>query len=129
MGGADDAALDVAPDRLVARMTMITPDRGAHRAASQESTPGVKPTLTPRREVETLEYARMMRRMIAAYGRRVADADVEDLAELIALRAEVDQAIAYAVRTSRARHGRSWADIARATGTTRQAAQLRWGKP
>lgn len=77
--------------------------------------------------VETTSYAAMMRRMVAAYGRRVADADVEDLAELIALRDQVDLTIATAVRSSRERHGRSWADIARAAGTTRQAAQQRWG--
>jgi hypothetical protein len=78
--------------------------------------------------VETMEYAAMMRRMVRAYGRRVADADVEDLAELIALRAQLDETIASAVSSSRERHGRSWADIARATGTTRQAAQQRFGR-
>lgn len=77
--------------------------------------------------VETMAYAAMMRRMLAAYGRRVADADVEDLAELIALRSLLDETIATAVRSSRDRHGRSWADVARAAGTTRQAAQQRWG--
>lgn len=81
------------------------------------------------RERETTEYAAMMRRLIAAHGRRVADADVEDLAELIALHDDLDEAIAYAVRESRRRSSRSWADIARATGATRQAAQARWGDP
>jgi hypothetical protein len=78
--------------------------------------------------VETSEFGKMMRRMVRAYGRRVADADVEDLADMIAVRDELDQQIAEAVHTSRQRHGRSWADIARATNTTRQAAQQRWGK-
>lgn len=95
----------------------------------------VKATLTPDRPrrrartatVETTEYAAMMRRMVRAYGRRVADCDVEDLAELISLEAILDEAIAHAVTSSRERWGRSWADIARATGTTRQAAQQRWG--
>lgn len=82
-----------------------------------------RPTIT----VETTAYAAMMRRMVRAYGRRCEDADVEDLADLLALRSEVDQAIAQAVAGSRAKHGRSWTDIARATGTTRQAAQQRWG--
>lgn len=70
----------------------------------------------------------MLRRMIAAHGRRVADADPEDLAALLALRDALDDAVAAAVLGQRARHGRSWADIARATGTTRQAAQMRWGR-
>lgn len=69
----------------------------------------------------------MMRRMLRAHGRRVADCDVEDLADLIALRGELDDAIALAVTTTRERHGRSWADIARAAGTSRQAAQQKWG--
>lgn len=76
---------------------------------------------------ETTEYAGMLRRMIRAYGRRVGDADVEDLATMLALRDELDEAIASAVQAQRQQHGRSWADIAQATGATRQAAQKRWG--
>lgn len=77
--------------------------------------------------VETTEYAAMLRRMIGAYALRVSDADVEDLADMIDMRDALDDAIAQAVRNSRERSGRSWTDIARATGTTRQAAQQRWG--
>lgn len=77
---------------------------------------------------ETPEYAQMIGRMIRAYGRRVGDADPEDLADMLALRDAFDEAVADAVHLQRSRHGRSWADIATATGTTRQAAQMRWGK-
>lgn len=77
--------------------------------------------------VETPEYGAMVRRMIRAYGRRVADADEPDLADLLTLRADVDAAIAQAVQGQRA-GGRSWAHIARATGTSRQAAYQRWGQ-
>lgn len=79
-----------------------------------------------KRETETTEYAAMMRRMIRAHGRRVADADDVDLAELVALRDTLDQAIADAVAGQRANHGRSWADIARALGISRQAAHQRF---
>jgi hypothetical protein len=75
---------------------------------------------------ETTEYAAMMRRMIRAWGHRVADADVEDLAEMIAARRDLDAAIASAVHNSRNRHGRSWTDIGRAAGITRQSARERW---
>lgn len=78
--------------------------------------------------VETTEYLAMVRRMLRAAGRRVADSDPEDLAELLALQADLDQAIATAVHGMRNTHGASWADIARATGTTRQAAAMRWGR-
>lgn len=81
-----------------------------------------------RRERETGEYAGMLRRMIRAYGRRVADADEVDLAEMVQLRDEVEAAIAAAVRGQRENHGASWADVARGLGTTRQAAQMRYGK-
>ena len=77
---------------------------------------------------ETTEYAGMLRRMIRAYGRRVGDADVEDLATMLELRRQLDDSIQAAVDAQREQHGRSWADIARATGSTRQAAQKRWGK-
>ena len=46
----------------------------------------VKPRLTRRRERETSDYAGMVRRVLRAHGRRVADADPEDLAELVAMR-------------------------------------------
>jgi hypothetical protein len=69
----------------------------------------------------------MMGRMLRGWERRVGDADVEDLATLLAFRAELDRAIEGAVLTSRARHGRSWADIARAMGTSRQRAQFKYG--
>lgn len=77
-------------------------------------------------ERETFEYAAMMRRMIRAHGRRVADADPEDLTDLIALRFELEAAIADAVAGQRRNYDRSWSDIARGLGTSRQAAQQRY---
>jgi hypothetical protein len=77
---------------------------------------------------ETTEYAAMLGRMLTAYGRRVADADIEDLTEMFELRDQWESVVASAVAGQRERHGRSWADIGKAAGTTRQAAQMRWGK-
>ena len=71
------------------------------------------------------KYGQAVSRMVAAWGRRVADADPEDLAELLALRETVDAAIAAAVEGQRARY--SWQQIGRGLGTTRQAAQMRYG--
>jgi hypothetical protein len=65
-------------------------------------------------------------RQIRAAGPRVAEADVEDLGELLALRGQVDRAIAVGIAGLR-RQGVSWADIGALTGTTRQSAQERWG--
>lgn len=76
---------------------------------------------------ETGEYLLMLRRMITAAGRRVADADEVELGALLGLRSDLDNAIAEAVKGQRNR-GVSWAYIASASGTTRQAAQQRWGK-
>lgn len=78
------------------------------------------------RERETGEWLSMLRRMIAAAGRRVADADEVELGTLLGLRDDLEKAIAEAVRGQRNR-GVSWAFIASASGTTRQAAQQRWG--
>jgi hypothetical protein len=77
-------------------------------------------------ERETPEYAAMLRRMIRAYGKRVADADPEDFAAMVALRDEFDAAMQTAVQGVYTRH--SWTDIAAALGVTRQAALKRWGK-
>jgi aromatic ring hydroxylase len=81
-----------------------------------------------KRERETTEYAGMVRRIIRAHGRRVADADEVDLAELVAIRETLDEAIATAVLGQRERHGASWADVARGLGVTRQYAQRTYGK-
>lgn len=69
----------------------------------------------------------MLRRMIRAGGRRVALADEPELERLIQVRAEVEEAIRVGIQGQRER-GRSWAAIAEATGTTRQAAHERYSK-
>lgn len=81
----------------------------------------------PRRDVETMDYLGAARRFIRAAGRRVADADEYELAELLALRTVLDDTIAEAVRGQKTR--KSWAAIAFATGTSREAAYQKWGKP
>jgi hypothetical protein len=75
--------------------------------------------------VEFDEYAAMLRRMIRGAGRRVAEADPEDLAAMRELRAELDAAIGDGVRGLR-HQGHSWADIARPLGITRQAVFLQY---
>ncbi len=66
--------------------------------------------------------------MLAAYARRVASGDVEALAQMTALAAELDKAIGQAVTGLRG-FGYSWAEIVLRLGITRQAAQQRWGQP
>jgi hypothetical protein len=91
----------------------------------------VKGALTPKRRdrvVENPEFAAFAGRILRAAARRVADGDVEGLAGLVALRSEVDAAIAEAIGGLRSpQWSYSWADIARVLGTTRQAAQQRYG--
>lgn len=73
-----------------------------------------------------MDYLGAARRFIRAAGRRVAECDEIELAELIALRATVEAAIDEAVAGQKTR--KSWAGIALATGTTREAAYQRWGR-
>lgn len=77
-------------------------------------------------ERETPEYAGMLQRMCRAYGRRVAQADVEDLAEMAGVLEALQEAIQVAVDGQRAA-GASWADIGRAFGITKQSAHGRFG--
>jgi hypothetical protein len=77
--------------------------------------------------VENKDFNAFARRIIRAYGRRVAEGDVEALPELIQLSASVDEAITDAVKGLRS-YGYSWSEIADRIGLTRQAAQQRWGK-
>lgn len=71
-------------------------------------------------------YAAFLRRVIRAYGRRVADGDVEALRDLLHLGSEIDQATDDAVAGLR-RFGFSWTEIASRLGISRQAAHQRWG--
>lgn len=94
---------------------------------------GVKAAFTRNRRkrrarlVETNDYAKMLRRLLTAYARRVADGDVEDLADMLQLARHVDELTREVVARLREDQEFSWADIARATGTTRQAAFQRYG--
>jgi hypothetical protein len=78
-----------------------------------------------RREVETLDYLRMLGRMLAAGGRRVAESDAEEFGELAKLEELLRQVLEESVRGMR-RSGMTWEEIGQAGGTTRQAAHQRW---
>jgi hypothetical protein len=95
----------------------------------------VKPALTPKpratrskREVENAMFDAFVRRILRAYARRVAAGDVEALRSLTALSVEVDVVTRLAVAGLRTKPcGYSWAEIADRLGTSRQAAQMRYG--
>lgn len=74
--------------------------------------------------IETTEFLAAVARMIRAAGRRAADADEIEFAQLVALRQVLDEAIAVAEDGQHAL-GRSDAYIASATGVTKQAIQIR----
>lgn len=72
-------------------------------------------------------FRAMLGRMLRAYSRRVAASSVEDLGEMVQLRAELEDCIQQAVRGLRGLDV-SWADIAAPLGVTKQAAQQRYGR-
>lgn len=81
-----------------------------------------------RERCENSEYTAFARRIIRAHGKRVAEGDPMDLAELVGLRDDMNQVIVDAVRAMRERHGWSWAEISRELGVSRQAAQQAYGR-
>jgi hypothetical protein len=96
-------------------------------------TPTVNPRLTrktkkSRRVVDTFDYAAFTRRVVRAYGRRIAAGDIEALPGLALLSRELDEAILAAVKGLR-EFGYPWSEIATRLGITRQAAQQRFGHP
>jgi hypothetical protein len=102
---------------------MTNPTRRAERPS------GVKKPLTPKRRyrvVENDEYAAFLRRVIAAYSRRVAAGDIEAITAMAALAGHLEGATRQAI-TGLREFGYSWADIAMRLGITRQGAQQRWG--
>ena len=100
----------------------------ATRPADRPS--GVKKPLTPKRPyrvVENPEYAAFLRRVIAAYSRRVAAGDIEAIPAMAALADHLENATRQAINELNAL-GYSWADIGMRLGITRQGAQQRWGE-
>lgn len=85
--------------------------------------------LTPKRETDTDDYLRMVRRVLGGLARRVGEGDITALTEMAMLRFELDEAIEDAVTGLRNDSDlpASWADIGRALGITRQSAQQRFG--
>ncbi|WP_349290872.1 hypothetical protein [Actinoplanes solisilvae] len=95
----------------------------------------VKPALTPKprkrakRQVETAAFDAFTRRILRAYGSRVAAGDVEALASLSQLSSEVDAVTRLAVAGLRkAPYSYSWSEIAGRLGISKQAAQQRYGE-
>jgi hypothetical protein len=77
--------------------------------------------------VEIGQYTGFVRRVLRAYARRVGDGELNALADLAALSAEVDGHLATAVARLRAEPWNcSWEQIADELGVTRQAAQARF---
>jgi biotin operon repressor len=78
-----------------------------------------------RRHVENDEYALFARRVLRAYGRRIAGGDIDAIADLGRLLGEVETALSRAV-TGLRDSGYSWAEIGLRLGVTRQAVHQRW---
>lgn len=78
--------------------------------------------------VETPEFLDMVTRLVKRAGVRVGDADEAELAQLVALRDVLEEAIRVGIQGQRQNTGRSWAHIGAALGITRQSAQERYGR-
>ena len=80
-----------------------TPTPAAGPSGDADAQSGVKDDLTPKRAgriTETAEYAAFVRRILKAYGRRIANGDTDALPTLLAVAAEVDDVICQAPRTT-----------------------------
>lgn len=78
-----------------------------------------------KRYTDTHKFIVMVRRMIRTAGRRVGHEDPEHLTELVSLSQTLDEAIVTAVAGLR-HDGFTWESLGKATGTTRQAAIMKW---
>lgn len=120
----DDSAVKAS---LTPRQLQRIIDRQARTIEKLQATIANRPVKRPRREVETMEYIKAAERFIRSAGARVGESDEFELAELVGIRDTIEEAITVAVHGQQA-YGKSWADIGRAVGTTREAAWQRWGK-
>jgi hypothetical protein len=80
-----------------------------------------------RRYVETEDYLQMVRRILSAAARRVAEGDEQQFRALADLQTVLDTMMAQAVRGLR-ESGYTWQQIGDAAGTTRQAAHERFAR-
>jgi hypothetical protein len=98
------------------------------QALTPQSAVTPKPRKRSKREVENAGFDAFVRRILRAYARRVAAGDVEALRSLSVLSTEVDAVTRLAVAGLRNKpYGYSWSEIADRLGTSRQAAQMRYG--
>lgn len=87
-----------------------------------------RPVAAARKSVENSDFDAFVRRVLRAYGRRVADGDIEALRSLAELAAEIDAVTRLAVVGLRGhKHPYTWSEIADRLGVTKQAAQMRYG--
>ena len=110
-------------DRILAGLPPLSARQRRQLAVKLD--PAVKPK-SAKREREVAEFLSFAARNIRRAGERVADADPEDLASLLALQSVLDHAVSVAAAGVHERH--SWTEISRAVGTTRQSAYQRWGR-
>jgi hypothetical protein len=90
----------------------------------------VNKSLTLKRRTRVVEndaYAAFLRRVIAAYSRRVGAGDIEALTLMAKLADDLEDATRLAIVGLR-EHGYSWTEIAARLGITRQGAQQRWAE-
>lgn len=80
-----------------------------------------------KRDKSPAEFIGAVRALIASSGRRVAESDPPDLAQLVQLQAAVQDAIRTAVAGQR-HQGITWDWIAKETGTSIPAAIQKWEK-
>lgn len=78
------------------------------------------------RDVETMDYAKFVRRVVRRYGERLSEADYPDLADAIVILEELREAVAVGCRAQAERT--SWASVATGLGVTRQGAWQRFGR-
>ncbi len=104
------------------------PDESAGKNIDNKPLSGQRRPARERGTVENKEFAAFARRIVRAYARRVAQGDIEALADLVALRDNIEGAINDAVIGLR-EFGYSWTDVASRLGISKQAARQRWGMP
>lgn len=78
--------------------------------------------------IETTEYFKMLNRMLFAGARRAAIGDDIELRLLFDTLKTVEKHLGAAARAQVSQGGKSWSDVGRALGMSKQAAFKRWSK-
>jgi hypothetical protein len=101
--------------------------RSTATGSPQSGGPGVRTSLTPKRQREASDIAAFMGRQLRALRRRAASGDLEAMRAFVSVQVALKVEMRLAALALHYQADYSWTEIGWAAGITKQSPQERWG--